>query len=138
MATRNYLLARWLVALIFIIVSHPNSHTVAQDTISLESLIRLRYEKQEVMIPMRDGVKLHTVIFSPKDTTKTYPILMKRTPYSCSPYGKDSLPTSLGPSDHFVKAGYIFVNQDVRGRFMSEGKIEEVYPRPSGRELGHV
>ncbi|MFN9642470.1 MAG: CocE/NonD family hydrolase [Pirellula sp.] len=131
MATRNYLLARWLVALIFIIVSHPNSHTVAQDTISLESLIRLRYEKQEVMIPMRDGVKLHTVIFSPKDTTKTYPILMKRTPYSCSPYGKDSLPTSLGPSDHFVKAGYIFVNQDVRGRFMSEGNFEQVTPHIS-------
>ncbi len=80
------------------------------------------------MIPMRDGTKLFTAVFIPRDTTKTYPILMKRTPYSCAPYGINSYPPGLGPSEHFVKAGYIFVNQDVRGRFMSEGTFQQVTP----------
>src|SRR6478735_3727088 len=92
---------------------------------SLESYIRLHYDKQEQMIPMRDGVKLFTAIYTPKDTTHKYPLLIKRTPYSVAPYGVDKYPASLGPSDHFMRAGYIFVNQDVRGRFMSEGKFEQ-------------
>ena len=89
----------------------------------LEGYIRLHYTKQEHMIPMRDGVKLFTAVYVPRDTTKKYPLLMKRTPYSVAPYGVDKYPASLGPSEHFVKAGYIFVNQDVRGRFMSEGRV---------------
>jgi putative CocE/NonD family hydrolase len=101
---------------------------LAQEAISPESTIRLRYQKQEFMVPMRDGTRLHTVVFSPKDTTRTYPILMKRTPYSCAPYGPDTYPNNLGPSDHFSKAGYIFVNQDVRGRFLSEGTFQQVTP----------
>jgi putative CocE/NonD family hydrolase len=103
-----------------------------QDSSQLESYIRLHYQKQEHMIPMRDGVKLFTAVFVPRDNTKKYPLLLKRTPYSCSPYGVDKYPASLGPSDHFVKAGYIFVNQDVRGRFMSEGEFVQVTPhRPN-------
>jgi uncharacterized protein len=99
---------------------------------SLESYIRLHYEKHEHQIPMRDGVKLFTSVFVPKDTNRKYPLLMKRTPYSVAPYGEDKYPTSLGPSDHTVKAGYIFINQDVRGRFMSEGEFVEVTPhRPA-------
>jgi uncharacterized protein len=99
---------------------------------SQESYIRLHYTKQEQLIPMRDGVKLFTTIYVPRDTTRKYPLLMKRTPYSVAPYGADKYATSLGPSDHFVKAGYIFVNQDVRGRFMSEGEFVEVTPhRPT-------
>src|SRR5262245_5903646 len=74
---------------------------------SQESYVRLHYTKQEQMIPMRDGVKLFTSIYVPRDTTKKYPILMKRTPYSVAPYGVDKYPASLGASDHFVKAGYI-------------------------------
>ena len=93
-----------------------------------ESYIRLHYTKQEHMIPMRDGVKLFTAVYLPRDTTKKYPILIKRTPYAVSPYGTDKFPSSLGPSEHFVKAGYIFVNQDVRGRFMSEGEFVQVTP----------
>ena len=100
----------------------------AQEAMSSESSIRLRYQKSEHMIPMRDGSKLHTTVFSPSDTTRSYPILMKRTPYSCAPYGADAYPSSLGPSDFFSKAGYIFVNQDVRGRFMSEGMFQQVTP----------
>ena len=103
-----------------------------QDSNQLESYIRLHYQKQEHMIPMRDGVKLFTAVYVPRDNTKKYPLLLKRTPYSCSPYGVDKYAASLGPSEHFVKAGYIFVNQDVRGRFMSEGEFVQVTPhRPN-------
>ncbi len=103
-------------------------HAPAQEPTALESYIRLHYVKQEVSIPMRDGVKLFTSIYSPRDTSKKHPLLMKRTPYSVGPYGVDKYAEKLGPSEHFVKAGYIFVNQDVRGRFMSEGTFEQVTP----------
>jgi putative CocE/NonD family hydrolase len=105
----------------------------------LESYLRLHYVKQEQMVPMRDGVKLFTSIFVPRDNTRQYPILMKRTPYSVAPYGVDKYPAALGPSDHFPKAGYIFVNQDVRGRFMSEGEFVEVTPhRPTKRAANDI
>ncbi len=93
-----------------------------------ESYLRLHYLKQEHMVPMRDGVKLFTSVYLPRDTTKKYPLLMKRTPYSVAPYGLEKYAASLGPSEHFVKAGYIFVNQDVRGRFLSEGEFQQVTP----------
>lgn len=101
---------------------------VAQEPTQLESYIRLHYVKQEVNIPMRDGLKLFTSIYSPRDTTKKYPLLMKRTPYSVGPYGVDKYAAKLGPSEESLKAGYIFVNQDVRGRFLSEGTFEQVTP----------
>ena len=96
------------------------SSVVAEEPLQLESYIRLHYTKHEYMIPMRDGVKLMTSVFFPKDTAKQYPFLIKRTPYSVRPYGEDKYPSKLGPSELFVKANYIFVNQDVRGRFASE------------------
>ncbi len=105
-----------------------NLSALAQQPSELESYIRLHYTKQEHLIPMRDGVKLFTAVYLPRDTTKTYPLLMKRTPYAVSPYGVDKFAASLGPSEHFPKAGYIFVNQDVRGRFMSEGEFVQVTP----------
>lgn len=95
---------------------------------SQESYIRLHYIKQEHQIPMRDGVKLFTSVFIPRDTNQKYPLLIKRTPYSVAPYGEDKYPVSLGPSENAMKAGFIFVNQDVRGRFMSEGEFVEVTP----------
>ena len=94
-----------------------------------------RYTKYEFRIPMRDGVKLFTVVYLPKDTRKTYPVLMMRTPYSVagrsrgqSRYGVDFTNSRLGPSEDFDKAGYIFVNQDVRGRHMSQGVWQEMQP----------
>ena len=65
--------------------------TVAQETQQSESYIRLHYTKHEYMVPMRDGVKLMTSVFVPHDTTKTYPMLMKRTPYNVAPYGEDAV-----------------------------------------------
>jgi putative CocE/NonD family hydrolase len=90
--------------------------------------VKANYTKYEYRIPMRDGVHLFTSIYVPKDTSKKYPFLLNRTPYSVSPYGVDHYRKSLGPSIEFEKSGYIFVNQDVRGRFMSEGKFQEMTP----------
>ncbi|MFO1003978.1 MAG: CocE/NonD family hydrolase [Planctomycetaceae bacterium] len=104
------------------------SQSPTSDPQTTESYIRLHYTKHEYMVPMRDGVKLMTSVFIPKDTEKTYPILMKRTPYNVAPYGEEKYPSKLGPSEHFVRAGYIFVNQDVRGRFASEGEFIQVTP----------
>jgi putative CocE/NonD family hydrolase len=105
---------------------------VAQEIQQPESYIRLHYTKHEYMVPMRDGVRLMTSVFVPNDTTRKYPILMKRTPYNVAPYGEDKYPARLGPSELFLKARYIFVNQDVRGRFASEGEFTQVTPhRPN-------
>jgi hypothetical protein len=106
--------------------------------------VREHYTKYEYRIPMRDGVRLFTVVYVPKDASKRYPFLMDRTPYSVGVragdemhYGEDFYPTSLGPSHDFETAGYIFVRQDVRGRFMSEGKWQEMTPhRNARREKG--
>ena len=75
---------------------------------------------------MRDGIKLFTSVYVPKDDSKKYPILMQRTPYSVAPYGINNYPTRLGPSDLFTKEGFIFVYQDVRGRYLSEGTFIDV------------
>ena len=104
------------------------SQSATSDPQSTESYIRLHYTKHEYMVPMRDGVKLMTAVFVPKEAGRTYPILMKRTPYNVAPYGEEKYPSRLGPSEHFVRAGYIFVNQDVRGRFASEGQFVQVTP----------
>ena len=91
-------------------------------------LVKDSYTKIETMIPMRDGIKLFTAIYLPKDTTGKYAFLMVRTPYSCRPYGEDKFRTSLGPNRLFTGEKFIYVYQDVRGRYMSEGKFEEMTP----------
>jgi putative CocE/NonD family hydrolase len=90
--------------------------------------IKTNYTKMEVMIPMRDGIKLMTEIYVPKDQSKKYPFLMDRTPYSVGPYGPDAYKASIGPSFEYAKDGYIIVYQDVRGRYMSEGLFREMTP----------
>ena len=75
--------------------------------------IRGHYTKQKFRIPMRDGTKLATSIYAPKDTSKQYPMLMFRTPYSIRPYDEDKYPKKLGPNMDFTREGYIFVYQDV-------------------------
>lgn len=94
----------------------------------LADYIKNNYSKREVMIPMRDGIKLFTSIYEPKDTSQKYPILLDRTPYTVTPYGADKYKFSLGPDELFAREGYIFAYQDVRGRFMSEGEYEDVRP----------
>ncbi|HVS82483.1 MAG TPA: CocE/NonD family hydrolase [Pyrinomonadaceae bacterium] len=101
---------------------------MSQQQRELADYIKSHYTKREVMIPMRDGVKLFACIYEPKDTSQKYPIMFDRTPYSVGPYGPDAYKTSLGPDDLFPREGYIFVYGDVRGRYMSEGEYEDVRP----------
>jgi putative CocE/NonD family hydrolase len=88
--------------------------------------VKEHYTKYEYRIPMRDGVKLFTSVYVPKEASHAYPFLIDRTPYSVAPYGVDLYRGQLGPSPDFDRSGYIFVFQDVRGRFMSEGKFIEM------------
>ncbi len=96
------------------------------------------YTKQEVEITMRDGIKLHTTIYSPKDTSKKYPIIMQRTPYSSQPYGQDQFRSKIGPNEFLMKEGNIIVYQDVRGRWMSEGVYDNMrayIPKKKGKQV---
>ncbi|MBW8683999.1 CocE/NonD family hydrolase [Chitinophaga rhizophila] len=100
-------------------------HALNQDSL----WVRENYIKKEVYIPMRDGVKLFTSIYMPKDKSEKHPILMSRTPYSCAPYGEDNfLPFWRSHFKKYLDEGYIIVMQDVRGRWMSEGNFVDVRP----------
>ena len=90
--------------------------------------IASHYTKSEYQIPMRDGVKLFTAVYAPKDTSQTWPFFLTRTQSGVRPYGADQYPRDLGPSPLFAKEGYIFVYQDIRGRFMSEGNFVNMRP----------
>jgi len=89
------------------------------------------YSKQEVMIPMRDGVKLFTQVYAPVDTSQEYPVMLRRTPYGIPPYGENACRNNLGPSWAFVEEGYIFVFQDCRGKYKSEGEFVVMWPHKS-------
>ena len=99
-----------------------------QEKNELAKYVAENYTKREVSIPVRDGVKLFTSIYEPKDKSQKYPILLNRTPYTVQPYGEDKCKTSLGPDALFAREGYIFAYQDVRGRWMSEGTFQDVRP----------
>ncbi len=101
---------------------------------SAEADIREHYTKHEFRIPMRDGVKLFTAVYVPKDTSQPYPFLIVRTPYSVRPYGADQYPKHLGPAPSFERDGFIFVAQDARGRFLSEGSFMEVTPHKDAKK----
>ncbi|HEY5906575.1 MAG TPA: CocE/NonD family hydrolase [Vicinamibacteria bacterium] len=92
-----------------------------------------RYTKYEHRIPMRDGKRLFTAVYVPKDLTRPRPILLCRTPYSVAPYGADQFREQLGPSEHFVKDSYIIAYQDVRGRYLSEGDWIEMTPHRAAK-----
>ncbi len=102
-----------------------------QNTDSL--YIRQNYEKFEYNIPMRDGVKLFTIAYVPKDKSKTYPFLMNRTCYNASGYA--DYQTHGHPSKYLVEDKYILVFQDVRGRYMSEGVFDNMTPNIPGNDL---
>jgi hypothetical protein len=92
------------------------------------NFVKENYIKIDTTIMMRDGVKLYTVLYLPKDESQPYPFLMERTPYSAGPYGTDRYPRRVGPTESLMNEKYIFVYQDVRGRYMSEGTNLEVTP----------
>ena len=98
---------------------------------SLDSAwIKENYYKVEKMIPMRDGIKLYTAIYLPKDSSEKHPILLRRTPYSAAPYGANNFPDAFWNTYHrvYMRENYIMVVQDVRGKYMSEGEFVDVRP----------
>ena len=116
------LMALWLVVAGSVSAAQTEAERRAE-------FIRYNYAKYEYEIPMRDGVKLFTAVYVPNNNTKTFPILMKRTPYSARPYGVADYAGTLGPSALFEEEGFIFVVQDVRGRYRSEGEFVNVRPQ---------
>jgi uncharacterized protein len=112
--------------------AQPTQPAVAQAGSAIgAAFVRENYSKYEYRIPMRDGAKLFTSVYVPKDVVtegKTYPILLQRTPYNVAPYGVDKYRATLGPSELFAREKFIFAYQDVRGRFMSEGDFTIITP----------
>ena len=96
--------------------------------------IRANYDKEELMIPMRDSVNLFTQVYTPKDESQDYPILLFRTPYSIRYYGADNYRRVLGPNSLYAKEGFIFVYQDVRGKFKSEGDFVVMRPHKTVKQ----
>jgi putative CocE/NonD family hydrolase len=113
-----------IAALVAALVLLSSASMTAQESYD----VKAHYTKAEYRIPMRDGVKLFTSVYIPKDASQKYPFLMQRTPYSVGPYGEDKYRGGLGPSPFLMKEGYIFVYQDVRGRWMSEGNFKWMTP----------
>jgi predicted acyl esterase len=123
--------ARRFAALLLLTIGLP-LQLAAQDPAQDASKVSERYTKYEYQIPMRDGARLYAAAYVPKDTSQEYPFLLTRTPYSIAPYGVDNYLTSLGPSEHFDKEGFIFVYQDARGRHMSEREFSQVQAQQQG------
>ena len=116
-----FLMKKYFILSIFTFLLFVSCNETLDKTAKKDTFVVDNYTKQEVDIVMRDGVKLHTTIYSPKDTSKKYPMLMQRTPYSSRPYGEGKMKTRIGPNVNLMKEGNIVVYQDVRGRWMSEG-----------------
>jgi putative CocE/NonD family hydrolase len=117
-----------LGAVVILAILSGIAHAQANNPPQGVDAVRARYTKYEYMIPMRDGARLFTAVYAPKDASQKYPFLLTRTPYSVAPYGVDNYRASLGPSESFEREGFIFVYQDARGRYMSEGEFLQVRP----------
>ena len=117
----------YTVLSLFFITLISSCDTTSKDGAKVSNTyVQDNYTKKEVTIEMRDGTKLFTVIYAPKDQSKTYPILLQRTPYSSSPYGEGKFKTKISPNTQLMKEGNIVVYQDVRGRWMSEGVYDNM------------
>ena len=104
-----------------------------------EKYFKENYTKKEIYIPMRDGVKLFTSFYIPKDSSEKHPFLLTRTPYSCAPYGDKYYDARwYGYEKAYIKENYIFVTQDVRGRYMSEGVFEDVRPFNKNKKSNEI
>ncbi len=125
MNSRKSLFCRMLcLTVLAALISQVLPTASAQETYNVKD----HYTKHEYQVVMRDGVKLFTSVYVPKDASQKYPMMMQRTPYSVAPYGPDAYRPQLGPSPLFAKEGFIFVFQDVRGRNMSEGEFAWMRP----------
>jgi predicted acyl esterase len=92
------------------------------------SSLKQKYDKREVYIKMRDGVKLFTSVYTPKNNSEDHPVLLNRTPYNIEPQGPENFTDLLLSYQRYIEEEYIMVFQDVRGRYMSEGVFEDIRP----------
>ena len=114
-----------MIRIIFVLLFFYSGLVSAQVT---NNFVVENYIKIDTNIVMRDGIKLKTIIYIPKDGKEKYPFLIERTPYSAGPYGDTAFANRIGPNTNLMQEKYIFVYQDVRGRYMSEGINLEVTP----------
>ncbi len=118
-------LIAFLVLLVLPILAAPPA--AAQEVDSL--WVAEHYVKMDTLIPMRDGVRLYTAIYLPRDRSRPHPIILRRTPYSVGRYGNTRYNGAGGTWAEFQRLGYIMVLQDVRGRWMSEGTFDDARPQ---------
>ena len=122
---RHLSLAILILILGSMLIPGTTDSTTGQSVYSIKN----HYTKAEYMVPMRDGTKLFTQVYTPKDQTKKYPILLLRTPYSVGNYGLENFKRRLGPAKGYAEEGFIFVYQDVRGKFKSQGEFIVMKPQ---------
>ena len=133
-------MSRWLLSIILLAAAPAMVQTQAQPRRipaaepELRDYVKAHYTKYEYRIPMRDGVKLFTAVYVPKDDVADVSDPADAHALQRRPYGADQYPSDLGPSPLFGKAGYIFVYQDVRGRWMSEGEFVNMRPHNRRQE----
>ncbi|MGZ8540275.1 MAG: CocE/NonD family hydrolase [Chitinophagaceae bacterium] len=118
------------IIIVVLLISFCSINARAQGNNKDSLYVREHYEKSEYQVPMRDGKKLFTIVYMPKDQSKKWPILMNRTCYNASSYADYKLHGH--PSRYLVEDGYILVFQDVRGRYMSEGEFNNMTPNIPG------
>jgi uncharacterized protein len=118
------------------ITGFGNTDLVGVTFMRKSAYAKQHYTKREFYIPMRDGMKLFTAVYSPKTASaeKKFPFMIHRTPYGIGPYGEDAFPFSMATNNTMAEEGYIFVHQDVRGRFKSEGNWQNMTPHISSKK----
>ncbi|MFK5923090.1 MAG: CocE/NonD family hydrolase [Verrucomicrobiota bacterium] len=125
--TRSSLTLLWAILCLLVRLVGAEAADAAKNAGEYD--LAAHYDKTEYMISMRDGAKLFTAVYTPKNKSQKYPILLFRTPYSIRYYGEKFSPTNrMAPSQKFVEDGYIFVFQDIRGTYKSEGEFEVMKP----------
>jgi predicted acyl esterase len=106
----------WCVIVTITFQGQPSAQTTAPQP---AYNVKEHYSKSESMVPMRDGIKLFTIVYAPKNPSQKYPILITRTAYGIQPYGLDNYRNAIGPNNEFAREGYIVVYQDCRGKYPS-------------------
>ncbi len=122
---RSVTIIVWCIVIAITFQRQPSAQTTAQQP---AYNVKDHYAKSEIMVPMRDGIKLFTIVYAPRDRSQKYPILITRTAYGIPPYGPDNYRNVVGPNNEFAREGYIVVYQDCRGKFRSEGEF--IHHRP--------
>jgi len=111
-----------------LVLAHAGAHAAERASESKSPWLAEHYTKFEYRIPMRDGVRLMTRVYLPKDAAQPWPILLTRTPYALKPYGADNYNSPEGSFETLARDTFILVAQDVRGRYGSEGEYLHVRP----------